>query len=76
MPRPTEEDEVEVDVEVDDDDELFPIADYDDLRANQILPLLPELDDDELALVAERERSGVGPRPASSAASTSCSASR
>ena len=42
------------------DDELFPIADYDDLRVNQILPLLPELDDDELAVVADRERSGSG----------------
>jgi hypothetical protein len=41
------------------DDELFPIADYDDLRVNQILPLLPELDDDELAVVADRERSGA-----------------
>jgi hypothetical protein len=53
---------VSVDVELDDDagdDELFPIADYEDLRVNQILPLLPELDDDELAIVAERERSGA-----------------
>jgi hypothetical protein len=55
----------EVEVEIDDtgesagDDELFPIADYEDLRVNQILPLLPELDDDELALVADRERSGA-----------------
>jgi hypothetical protein len=54
-----EDDEVEVEVEIDDDDEFFPIADYEDLRVNQILPLLPELDDDELAIVAERERSGA-----------------
>jgi hypothetical protein len=43
-----------------DDDELFPIADYDDLRVNQVLPLLPELDDDELEVVAARERAGAG----------------
>jgi hypothetical protein len=42
------------------DDDLFPIAEYDELRVNQILPLLPELDDDELAVVAEREREGAG----------------
>ena len=42
------------------DDDLFPIADYEELRVNQILPLLPELDDDELAIVAERERTGAG----------------
>jgi len=39
------------------DDGYFPIEDYDDLRANEILPLLPELDDDELVMVRERERS-------------------
>jgi hypothetical protein len=43
-----------------DDEDLFPIADYDELRVNQILPLLPELDDDELAFVAARERGGAG----------------
>ncbi len=43
----------------DDEDELmFPIEDYDDLRVSEILPLLPELYDDELELVADRERSG------------------
>ena len=43
-----------------DDDDYFPIEDYDDLRASEILPLLPELDDDELEMVRERERSGAG----------------
>lgn len=44
---------------VDGEDELmFPIEDYDDLRVSEILPLLPELYDDELELVAEREREG------------------
>jgi hypothetical protein len=44
----------------DEDEELmFPIEDYDDLRVSEILPLLPELYDDELELVAERERDGA-----------------
>jgi hypothetical protein len=44
----------------DDDEELmFPIEDYDDLRVSEILPLLPELYDDELELVADRERDGA-----------------
>ncbi len=47
------------DVAGDDDDELFPIEDYDDLRVNEIVPLLPELYDDELEVVAERERQGA-----------------
>ncbi len=42
-----------------DDDEPFPIEDYDDLRASEIMPLLPQLYADELELVAERERSGA-----------------
>jgi hypothetical protein len=37
---------------------IFPIADYDDLRVNEIVPLLPELDPDELAMVRERELAG------------------
>ncbi len=41
-----------------DDDDYFPIEEYDDLRASEILPLLPELDDDELEMVRQRERSG------------------
>ena len=40
------------------DDEDFPIEDYDDLRANEILPVLPELDLDELDMVREREERG------------------
>ena len=39
----------------DDDGDLFPIAEYDDLRVAEILPLLPELDDDELEIVRARE---------------------
>ncbi|MET0727706.1 MAG: hypothetical protein ABWZ76_05355 [Acidimicrobiales bacterium] len=34
----------------------FPIADYDTLTVQQILPLLPQLYDDEIAVVEERER--------------------
>lgn len=36
----------------------FPIADYDDLRVGEILPLLPQLYTDELDVVEERERAG------------------
>jgi len=42
------------------EDDYFPIEDYDDLRASEIIPLLPELDDDELDMVRERERTGSG----------------
>ena len=38
--------------------DTFPIEDYDDLLVSEILPLLPELDLDELDLVREREESG------------------
>ncbi len=41
------------------DEEPFPIEDYDDLRASEVLPLLPQLYADELELVADRERSGA-----------------
>jgi hypothetical protein len=41
------------------DELMFPIEDYDDLRVSEILPLLPELYDDELELVSEREREGA-----------------
>ena len=37
---------------------IFPIADYDELTASEISPLLPELDPDELELVRERELEG------------------
>ena len=52
---PPEPEPVLVDEETDED---FPIEDYDDLRANEILPLLPELDLDELDMVREREERG------------------
>lgn len=42
----------------DDDEDFFPIADYDDLTVNEILPLLPELYADEIGVVEERERQG------------------
>ncbi|MDP9006840.1 MAG: hypothetical protein M3N15_07995, partial [Actinomycetota bacterium] len=42
------------------DDDGFPIEDYDRLRVTEILPLLPELYQDELDMVEERERSGKG----------------
>jgi hypothetical protein len=40
------------------DGDLFPIADYDDLRVAEILPLLPELDAEELEMVKAREMKG------------------
>ena len=40
------------------DVEEFPIEDYDALRVNEILPVLAELDVDELSLVREREEQG------------------
>jgi hypothetical protein len=43
-----------------DGDGPFPIADYDDLRVAEILPLLSELDADELDRVREREGGGKG----------------
>ena len=41
----------------DDDDDWFPIEDYESLSAAQILPLIPELDEEELTLVRTRELS-------------------
>ena len=38
---------------------FFPIADYDELKASEILPLLPQLYPEELEEVAERERAGA-----------------
>ncbi|HVM39730.1 MAG TPA: hypothetical protein VM618_02990, partial [Acidimicrobiia bacterium] len=38
----------------------FPIADYDELKVSEIVPLLPELDDDELDMVREREEDTKG----------------
>ena len=40
------------------DEAEFPIADYDDLRVSEILPLLPELELDELYVVRDREQQG------------------
>ena len=40
-------------------DDVFPIADYDDLKAGEVVSLLPELDDDELDDVRDREESGA-----------------
>ena len=41
------------------DEELeFPIADYDELSADEILPLLPQLYTDEIDVVEARERNG------------------
>jgi hypothetical protein len=36
-------------------EDMFPIADYDDLRVAEILPLLSQLEPDELEVVAEHE---------------------
>lgn len=41
----------------------FPIADYDDLTVDEVVPLLPQLYSDELEVVAARERSGMNRRP-------------
>ncbi len=38
------------------DEDFFPIEDYDELNVGEIVPLLPELYDDELDLVEDRER--------------------
>ena len=46
-------------VEVDDEDDFFPIADYDDLSLSQIMPLLPQLELDELEDVRAREVAGA-----------------
>ncbi len=43
----------------DDDDDLFPIADYDDLSVSQIMPLLSQLELDELEDVRAREVAGA-----------------
>jgi len=39
--------------------DMFPIADYDDLRAAEILPLLRQLDPEELEVVRRREEAGA-----------------
>jgi hypothetical protein len=47
---------------LDDDDDgfVFPIADYDELSVDQIVPLLAQLEDDELEDVKAREAAGQG----------------
>jgi hypothetical protein len=55
-PEDAEEDEEE---EPEDEGAFFPIADYDDLKAAEVVSLLPELDDDELEEVREREAAGA-----------------
>ncbi|CAN5802402.1 hypothetical protein BH24ACT2_BH24ACT2_08930 [soil metagenome] len=47
---------VEEDVDAGEDEEFFPIEDYDELTVGEILPLLPELYEDELDVVEDRER--------------------
>jgi hypothetical protein len=42
------------------DEVVFPIADYDDLQVNEIVPLLGQLDDGELREVRDRETAGKG----------------
>ncbi|MGH9071003.1 MAG: hypothetical protein ACRDX8_07545, partial [Acidimicrobiales bacterium] len=37
----------------------FPIADYDDLRLDEVVPLLPELEADEIDVVRQRELAGA-----------------
>jgi hypothetical protein len=51
-----EEEEPEEEEEAGD---IFPIADYDDLKAAEVVSLLPELDDDELEQVRDREERGA-----------------
>lgn len=46
----------------DDDGFVFPIADYDQLSVDQIVPLLAQLEDDELEDVKAREAAGQGRR--------------
>jgi hypothetical protein len=41
-----------------DDEFVFPIEEYDDLRVTEILPILDELEPDELVDVRDRERAG------------------
>ncbi|MBV8235701.1 MAG: hypothetical protein JO075_08370 [Acidimicrobiia bacterium] len=54
-----EEEEEEVEIGASGDGEgVFPIADYDDLKVGEIVSLLPELDEDELEMVREREEAG------------------
>src|SRR5207248_5383710 len=53
-----EEPEEEEEEEFAGDEAIFPIADYDELKAAEVVSLLPELDDDELDQVRDREARG------------------
>ncbi|HEX3539439.1 MAG TPA: hypothetical protein VHT75_03260 [Acidimicrobiales bacterium] len=64
-PAPEEEEAFEEDEEFEDEeppaaagDDSFPIADYDELRVAEILPLLSQLRSDELEQVARHEQEG------------------
>jgi len=58
-PAEVADEDEEVEVAASGDGEgVFPIADYDDLKVGEIVSLLPELDEDELEMVREREESG------------------
>ena len=52
-------DEGEAEEEAPEEEDIFPIADYDDLKAAEVVSLLPELDDDELEQVRDREERGA-----------------
>ena len=54
---PDEEGDVEVGARGDGEG-VLPIADYDDLKVGEIVSLLPELDEDELEMVRDREEAG------------------
>jgi hypothetical protein len=55
-----EGDDAETGVDDVDEEVDFPIADYDELTAGQILPLLPQLYADEIGVVEQRERDTKG----------------
>ena len=55
---PAEVDEEDVEVGASDGEGVFPIADYDELKVGEIVSLLPELDEDELEMVRDREEAG------------------
>jgi hypothetical protein len=59
MAVPDLADEVSIGIAPVDEEEPFPIEDYDDLRANEIMPLLPQLYADELERVRDHESAGA-----------------
>src|SRR5207302_1283980 len=54
-----DEEEEELEPATSDGEGVFPIADYDELKVGEIVSLLPELDDDELEQVRDREERGA-----------------